>query len=192
MEKSRTKFVDCHLTVSIDKLASNPQLYIIALMGERQAIQQWQLLDHCFQLYSTWTCCDWISFYLPHWISGIIFCTLLWTDSNYVPNPTRLQSSSTKLWEHKISIGSSPCSNTIQFYLMSLNWKICSSGLLHNESLRNYHYSLCNRPEEHSSHLFHGGSLKSHFYKMVQNINNVNLSKISHYIRKLYLKLSGM
>lgn len=33
MEKSRTKFVDCHLTVSIDKLASNPQLYIIALMG---------------------------------------------------------------------------------------------------------------------------------------------------------------
>jgi len=52
--------------------------------------------------------------------------TLLWTDSNHVPiyttsNPTRLQSSSTKQWEHEISIGSSPSSNKIEFYRMSLN-----------------------------------------------------------------------
>jgi len=52
--------------------------------------------------------------------------TFLSTDSNYVPiytasNPTRLKSSSTKLWEHEISIGSSPSSNKIQFYRMLLN-----------------------------------------------------------------------
>jgi len=27
--------------------------------------------------------------------------------------------------------------------------------------VRNYHYSLCSDPEERSSHLLHGGSLKS-------------------------------
>ena len=29
-------------------------------------------------------------------------------------------------------------------------------------SVRNHHYSLCNNPEDHSSHLLSGGSLKSH------------------------------
>jgi hypothetical protein len=86
IEKSRTKFVNCLLTLSTDKLPSNPLLYIIALKGEIWAIQQWQLLDHhCFQLYSTWRCSDWTAVYIPHWMSGIIFCTLVWTDSNYVP-----------------------------------------------------------------------------------------------------------
>ena len=61
--------------------------------------------------------------------------------------------------------------------------ELCSSGLLHSEqwyiltevsgrtlrmeltgcpemSVRNYHYSVCNNPEEHSPHLLHDGSLK--------------------------------
>jgi len=33
-------------------------------------------------------------------------------------------------------------------------------------SVRNYHYSLCNNPEDHSSHLLRSGSLKSHIQIM--------------------------
>jgi len=40
-----------------------------------------------------------------------------------------------------------------------INCIITTSGICH--SVRNYHYSLRNNPEEHSSRLLRGGSLKS-------------------------------
>jgi len=41
---------------------------------------------------------------------------------------------------------------------------------LSQKSVRNYHYSLHNNPEERSSHLLRGGSLISHVVKVVSNI----------------------
>jgi hypothetical protein len=40
-------------------------------------------------------------------------------------------------------------------------------------SVRNYHYSLRNNPEERSSQLLHGGSLKSRKeYSLVRNVQD--------------------
>jgi len=63
-----------------------------------------------------------------------------------------------------------PCINPIfrklAFFLDSWPFRM---GLLgcHKMSVRNYHYLLCNYPEECSSHLFHGRSLKSHTWRII-------------------------
>jgi len=54
----------------------------------------------------------------------------------------------------------SPRVKNLVLYLNSLTVKIGQIGCAET-SVRNYHYSLCNNPEECSSHLRRGGSLKS-------------------------------
>jgi len=54
--------------------------------------------------------------------------------------------------------------NSLLTFWNSLIGYICKSQeyLLDPETVRNYHYLICNSPEEHSSHLLRSGSLKSH------------------------------
>jgi len=58
----------------------------------------------------------------------------------------------------------------------------------HETSVRNYHSTLCNIPEEHKSHLHHGGRLKSH----AEDEYCWNTLLTAYYIRlsKIHLKLN--
>ena len=58
-------------------------------------------------------------------------------------------------------------------------------------SVRNYHYSLCNSPVEHSSHLLRGVSLKSNIQRelcqVIPRRKDINCRSVTESVRLAYL-----